>query len=184
MVYQRERFPLAGHGAADRGVQLSAVSFSSLLRGRTELAAGGVSAGRLPDRPCFSSSSLRIADEFKDFEDDARYRPYRPVPRGLVTLRGAGVGRVAPRRSASLALCAGASVALSLARLGVPRADDRSSSRRGWLKRRPIVYMPSHMVIVPLVDLYATACDGGSPAFGSRRPGCTGFSSSATSMGW
>jgi len=30
---------------------------------------------------------LRIADEFKDAGDDARWRPYRPVPRGLVTLR-------------------------------------------------------------------------------------------------
>ena len=29
---------------------------------------------------------LRIADEFKDFDEDSRYRPYRPVPRGLVTL--------------------------------------------------------------------------------------------------
>ena len=33
---------------------------------------------------------LRIADEFKDFEEDTRYRPYRPVPRGLVTLRELG----------------------------------------------------------------------------------------------
>src|SRR5690606_2728888 len=30
---------------------------------------------------------LRIADEFKDAEDDRRYRPERPVPRGLVSLR-------------------------------------------------------------------------------------------------
>jgi 4-hydroxybenzoate polyprenyltransferase len=28
-----------------------------------------------------------------------------------------------------------------------------------WLKRRPVLYMTSHMVILPLVDLYATACD-------------------------
>ena len=28
-----------------------------------------------------------------------------------------------------------------------------------WLKAHPIVYMTSHMVIIPLVDLYATACD-------------------------
>jgi 4-hydroxybenzoate polyprenyltransferase len=28
-----------------------------------------------------------------------------------------------------------------------------------WLKRHPVVYMTSHMVILPLVDLYATACD-------------------------
>ena len=33
---------------------------------------------------------LRIADEFKDFEEDSRYRPYRPVPRGLVRLRELG----------------------------------------------------------------------------------------------
>ena len=30
-----------------------------------------------------------------------------------------------------------------------------------WLKRHPVVYMTSHMVILPLVDLYATACDWG-----------------------
>ncbi len=30
---------------------------------------------------------LRIADEFKDFEEDSKYRPYRPLPRGLITLR-------------------------------------------------------------------------------------------------
>ncbi len=28
-----------------------------------------------------------------------------------------------------------------------------------WLKRRPVLYMVSHMAIVPLVDFYATACD-------------------------
>jgi hypothetical protein len=28
-----------------------------------------------------------------------------------------------------------------------------------WLKKRPIVYMVSHMAIMPLIDLYATACD-------------------------
>jgi 4-hydroxybenzoate polyprenyltransferase len=28
-----------------------------------------------------------------------------------------------------------------------------------WLKRHPVIYMTSHMVILPLVDLYATACD-------------------------
>lgn len=29
---------------------------------------------------------VRIADEFKDYEEDCKYRPYRPVPRGLITL--------------------------------------------------------------------------------------------------
>ncbi len=30
---------------------------------------------------------VRIIDEFKDYEEDCKYRPYRPVPRGLVTLK-------------------------------------------------------------------------------------------------
>jgi 4-hydroxybenzoate polyprenyltransferase len=35
-------------------------------------------------------TALRLADEFKDFEEDARFRPYHPVPRGLVSLRELG----------------------------------------------------------------------------------------------
>jgi 4-hydroxybenzoate polyprenyltransferase len=30
---------------------------------------------------------------------------------------------------------------------------------RDWLKARPIAYLWSHMLIMPLIDLYATACD-------------------------
>lgn len=29
---------------------------------------------------------VRIVDEFKDYEEDKKFRPYRPVPRGLITL--------------------------------------------------------------------------------------------------
>ena len=29
---------------------------------------------------------VRIVDEFKDYDEDKKFRPYRPVPRGLVTL--------------------------------------------------------------------------------------------------
>ena len=29
---------------------------------------------------------VRIVDEFKDYEEDCKYRPYRPVPRGLISL--------------------------------------------------------------------------------------------------
>lgn len=30
---------------------------------------------------------VRIIDEFKDYEEDKKYRPYRPVPRGLIKLQ-------------------------------------------------------------------------------------------------
>src|SRR5690606_19946705 len=29
------------------------------------------------------------------------------------------------------------------------------------LKRRPLLYLVSHMMVMPLIDLYATACDWG-----------------------
>jgi 4-hydroxybenzoate polyprenyltransferase len=40
---------------------------------------------------------------------------------------------------------------------------------RRWLKARPVVYMVSHMAIMPLVDFYATACDW-APAGWARPP--------------
>jgi 1,4-dihydroxy-2-naphthoate octaprenyltransferase len=30
---------------------------------------------------------------------------------------------------------------------------------RRWLKARPVTYMVTHMLIMPLIDLYTTACD-------------------------
>ena len=86
IVYQRERFPIAGHGPLVAAFSASAVCFSSLVRGRVAVPAIDALV------VAFSTSflfflQLRIADEFKDYEDDSRFRPYRPVPRGLVTLR-------------------------------------------------------------------------------------------------
>src|SRR5215471_7299427 len=85
-TYQRERFPVFAHAPLIAAFSLSAVSYSALIR-----------AAHQPPRwqsclVAFLSSflfflQLRLADEFKDFEEDSAYRPYRPVPRGLVSLR-------------------------------------------------------------------------------------------------
>src|SRR5215472_3413827 len=85
-IYQRERFPVFAHGPIIAAFSLSAVSYSALLRGTHHL------PGWQPSLVAFASSflfflQLRLAAEFKDFEEDSRYRPYRPVPRGLVRLR-------------------------------------------------------------------------------------------------
>ncbi|MGE5192473.1 MAG: hypothetical protein ACM3U2_08210, partial [Deltaproteobacteria bacterium] len=42
------------------------------------------------------------------------------------------------------------------------------------LKARPVLYMLSHMIIVPLVDLYTTACDWW-PSTGGPPPGLNWF---------
>ena len=72
--------------------------------------------GRLRTSPVFFLQ-LRIADEFKDFAEDSRFRPYRPVPRGLVTLtelgwvgvtwrrRPAGAGTLAVARGSPCCSC-------------------------------------------------------------------------------
>jgi 4-hydroxybenzoate polyprenyltransferase len=104
---------------------------------------------------------LRIADEFKDFDEDARFRPYRPVPRGLVTLRElACVGVAAGLVQLGLALWLHASLVWLLVPSWVYLAlMTREFFVPRWLRAHPLIYMASHMLILPLVDLYATACD-------------------------
>ena len=159
-VYQRERFPVLGHGALIAAFSSSALCYSALLRGQTFL------SGVLPLFVAFGTCflfflQLRIADEFKDFEEDLRYRPYRPVQRGLVSRRELGVlGVGAAVVQLGLALWLDWRLALILAVVWVYLALMSKEFFVGeWLKRRPILYMVSHMAIVPQVDFYATACD-------------------------
>lgn len=157
-IYQRERFPLAAHGPLIAAFSFSAVSYSALLRDQTPRFASALVAF-LTSLIFFAL--LRIADEWKDFEDDSRYRPYRPVPRGLVTLKElAGIG------------VAGAVIQLSVAFWFQPRLllplvvvwcylalMSREFFVPTWLKARPFTYLWTHMLIMPLIDFYATACD-------------------------
>ena len=159
-VYLRERFPLAANAPLVAAFSVSAVSVSRQLRGE------GGPPGAAAAVVAFVTAllfffQLRVADEFKDFEDDRRYRPYRPVPRGLVTLaelRAAGVACAVVQLALALWLSpslAGLLVlvwgymALMACEFFAPR----------WLKCHPAAYMASHMAVIPLIDLYATACD-------------------------
>ena len=84
-IYQRERFPIFAHGPLIIIFCMAVMFFSALQQDQFVL----------PDlvRICAAVVTtlilffqLRVADEFKDFEIDSKYRPERPVPRGLVTL--------------------------------------------------------------------------------------------------
>ncbi len=158
-TYQKERFPLFAHGPLIAAFSACAVSFSALLRGAP-----------VPEWPMFLAAflvcllmflQLRIADEFKDAEEDARWRPYRPVPRGLVKLS-----------ELRILFLAAAALQLLLALwldprllwvLGIAWAYLALMSVeffcRDWLKARPVVYLVSHMGIMPLVDFFGTACE-------------------------
>jgi len=159
-IYQRERFPLHQHGLLILAFSFSAVSYSSLIRGQTGW----------PDvrsaLVAFITSlvfflQLRIADEHKDADEDARYRSYRPVPRGLVKLRElTGIGIAGAIIQLTLALWLNPLLALWLALVWVYFAlMSKEFFARDWLKARPFTYMWSHMFIMPLIDFYATATD-------------------------
>ena len=169
--YQAERFPVFKHGALIVAFGASAVCLSALLRGGTPNPLAVVVAVLVLFGVFFQ---LRVADEHKDNEDDTKFRPERPVPRGLVTLAelrgvaiGVGVAQIALTawldwRLLGPLLLVWGWLALMTKEFFVP----------AWLKKRPLAYMISHMAIMPLIDLYATACDwlpvgdGGHSGFG------------------
>jgi 4-hydroxybenzoate polyprenyltransferase len=159
-VYQRERFPVPAHGLLIAAFSSCAVVFSAQLRKAPELPP--IQAFVVAFVTCFLLFvQLRIADEFKDFEEDSRFRPYRPVPRGLVTLRELGIVFVAAAIiQGMLALLHDKRLLLWLFLVWAYLAlMSKEFFARNWLKRRPVVYLLSHMVILPLVDFYAAACD-------------------------
>ena len=159
-IYQRERFPILAHTPVIAAFSLSAVCYSALLRGAHHI------PGWKPCLVAFASSflfflQLRLADEFKDFEEDSRYRPYRAVPRGLVSLRDlekVWVGCIVIQLALALWLSPRLIVLLLLTWTYLALMSKEFFARR-WLKARPITYMVTHMAIMPLVDLYTTSCD-------------------------
>ena len=159
LVYQRERFPLAAHAPLIAAFSSAAVCLSALLRGEQRPRGASLVVAFITAL-CFFFQ-LRVADEFKDAEDDARHRPYRPVPRGLVTLRELGwLGAAAATIQLGVALWLDARlVPLLLLVWAYMALMSKEFFVRDWLRARPVTVLWSHMLIMPLIDLYATACD-------------------------
>lgn len=159
-IYQRERFPIFAHGLLIAAFSASAVSFSALLRG------GSPPPAVASYLTAFVTSfllflQLRIADEHKDVDEDRAHRPYRPVPRGLVTLRELAV-IAAVGACVQLVLAAVISwhlVGLLLLTWSYLALMTKEFFVRDWLVARPVTYLWTHMLIIPLADFYATACD-------------------------
>lgn len=160
LQYQKERFPLAAHGPLVLVLSLSALAVSALLRGRTELPDIATIAGAF-----FSAISLffmlRIADEFKDREEDLRYRPHLPVPRGLITLRGLWVAAViCAFGQIAVALWIEPNVLILLFAVWLYMAlMAKEFFVVDWLKSRLLIYMLSHMPVIPLIVFYVSAFD-------------------------
>lgn len=158
-TYFRERFPPLEYALALGVFSFATLAYSAASAGATQF------PGAYPSGVAFVVAfltflQLRIHDEFKDFEDDARYRPERPVPRGLVTLRALGrLGLLA----AAVQLALSATLGLPLLAVLVAIQAYAWLMRveffvRTWLKRHAGAYLLSHMLIIPLVSLYVALC--------------------------
>jgi 4-hydroxybenzoate polyprenyltransferase len=159
-VYQRERFPVVAHGLLIAAFSSSAVSYSAMLRGSRSFPSWQPLVGAFVSSFLFFLL-LRICDEFKDAEDDARYRPYRPVPRGLVTLRELGVLAVlcgVVQAALAIWLLPGLLPLLILVWcwLGLMSREFFISN---WLRKHPVHYLWTHMLVLPVIDFYVSAWD-------------------------
>ncbi|MBU2981682.1 UbiA family prenyltransferase [Lentibacter algarum] len=155
-TYQKERFPLAQTMPLLAVFSAASLTVSAELSGRDLPSYGAYIAGFIVALMLFFQ--MRVCDEYKDLEDDTRYRPERPIPRGLVSLR-----QIITLGLASLPIAAFATwtwhppalwlLALVWAWLAAMTAEFGAPE---WLKARPVLYLLSHMLIMPLIDLLLT----------------------------
>lgn len=158
--YQKERFPFLAHGLLIGSFTFSAISYSRISRGQS----GFIS---LQDYciGIFITFSffllVRIFDEFKDQKEDALYRTYLPVPRGLISLKELRIigWLVVFSQLLVIVFFQPQMIILYgvvLLYLLLMRIEFFCPV---WLKSKHLLYIISHMLIIPLIDMYASGLD-------------------------
>ena len=168
-IYQKERFPLIKTAPLLAVFSAASICVSAELAGRPLPGWGGFLAGFIVAMLLFFQ--MRVCDEYKDLEDDRRYRPDRPIPRGLVSLRQIVVLGFMSIPMVALAVAAWHPPVLMLLALVWLWliAMTLEFGITDWLKSRPLLYLVSHMAIMPLIDLLLTGLEwvpAGGPAAG------------------
>jgi 4-hydroxybenzoate polyprenyltransferase len=158
-IYQRERFPLLRTGLLLAVFTAASINVSAGLAGRPVPGPWTFLVAWLATLMIFFQ--LRASDEVKDFDDDARYRPERPIPRGLVSLRLiVGLALACAPAAALIAASLGLAILAPLGAvwlwLGLMSVEFFAPH---WLRTRPFVYLVSHMAIMPLIDLFVTSTE-------------------------
>ncbi|WP_404404821.1 hypothetical protein [Pelagibacterium halotolerans] len=149
-TYTTERFPLAGNGFLT--ALMCAGSIAPL---GSEAPLWKVVLSVFAVLPLFFI--MRVADEHKDYHDDLVYRPERAVPRGLISLGELRtVAAVAALVPPSLAIFVSPNtiVPLILAVAWIA-AMSLEFGVKNWLRARPVLYLVSHMLAMPLLALVA-----------------------------
>ncbi len=158
-IYQTERFPLKKTVPLLLVFSAASICVSARLADRP-----------LPEWPAFAAGfvlamalffQMRVCDEFKDAEDDRRYRPDRPIPRGLVSKREVlGWGLLTVPLSVAAVWLWYPPVLWLLGLVWIwLGAMTVEFGAPAWLKARPVLYLLSHMAIMPLIDLLLTGIE-------------------------
>lgn len=158
-LYQAERFPLKKTVPLLAVFSAASINVSAFLSGRALPGTAAYAVGFALAFILFFQ--MRAADEWKDRDIDAAYRPERPIPRGVIQLDqviaiALGLAPLAVliamnHRIELLWLLGGCWVwfAAMTYEFGV----------KEWLVARPVVYLVSHMAIMPLIDLLLTGVE-------------------------
>jgi len=161
LIYFNERFPLQSHIPIILTFSFSAICYSFMASNET----GKIYLIHyiIAFFLCFTLFFiLRISDEFKDNEDDLKYRQYLPVPRGLITLKELKI-------LAIIIICIHLFLLFFFSFFILPYIATivflslmhNEFFLKDWLKQNQFFYVLSHMLIIPLVDLVASVAHWG-----------------------
>ncbi len=159
-IYQSERFPIFGHGLLISAFTFAAISFSRKWRDvEGFIPLSDFIIGITASITLFLL--VRIFDEFKDKEDDAKYRSYLPVPRGLVTLGELRIIAwiIGVIQIVTISIFQTKMIVLYLVVIAYLLLMGKEFFVSKWLKEHQIWYICSHMVIIPLIDIYSSGLD-------------------------
>lgn len=158
--YLKERFPLHSHGILITAFGFSAIGYSRVCSGMS----GFIHWENF--LICIFNTItlfflLRIFDEHKDAKEDALYRQELPVPRGLISLKELrNIGWVVfVLQCLATLLTVPRMLPLYGIVIGYLLLMGKEFFIATWLKKRQFWYVTSHMLIIPLVDVYASGYD-------------------------
>lgn len=160
LIYQKERYPFVVYFFLISSFSFSAIAYSRMCRGLIEF----ISLDKF--LVCIFNTILlffilRILDEFKDQEDDKKYRKYLPVPRGLISLKELKYIAIATTviQVFITYIFFPKMIILLMMVYSYLYLMTKEFFVKEWLKRHQFWYVTSHMLIIPLVDVFASGFD-------------------------
>ena len=163
-IYLNERFPLGKNSFFVLIFTLSGYIYTSLLYNSKimYLFTNGVKIGIFQYKIIalfiiifMFFFQLRITDEFKDYEEDLKYRAYRPVQRGVVTLKTLGkIGIATVTIQIILAHVIDPEIIYFMIFVWIYMfLMAKEFFIKKWLTKRILIYALSHVVIMVFITL-------------------------------